>query len=204
MNVMLCATPRVGSWYLHTLLGSTGAVGELPMRELNPKDNYKDCLQPGANGVTSVKVMAYHIERVPFEAMINSKHIWLRRRDKVRQAISWLKALASNVWYSEDPKAVTIDIDFENIMVYINHIEKFESVWLSFFQEHELDYRVCWYENVVANPEQTVADVLDYLELSPEIWPPKSSHQKLLDEYSEKVYQAYRKAQEVYNEALRD
>jgi LPS sulfotransferase NodH len=99
----------------------------------------------------------------------NVHYIWMVRRDKVRQAVSWAKAGQTDVyaWHKgETPipkREPTFDFEF------INHLYDLilegEAGWRSFFKACEVQPFKVEYENLVQDYEPTALGILDYLHI---------------------------------------
>lgn len=99
----------------------------------------------------------------------NLKYVWLTCRDKVRQAISWHRALATQCWRStdaagEDAPEPTFDV--ETIGALIGVATADDRSWRDFFDRHGIEPLTIVYEELEQNPEQACRQVLDCLQLS--------------------------------------
>ena len=138
----------------------------------------------GENGVWGVKVMRLYWQNVIDQlrrvqgsvemsdvellnvCFPNLRFIWVTRRNKVRQAMSWLKFVQGAAWYWEDDKPQTLDrLEFRPDV-----IEKFmvetavhETAWLEFFRQVNVQPYVVVYEDFVNAYEGTAKNLLTYL-----------------------------------------
>jgi trehalose 2-sulfotransferase len=99
----------------------------------------------------------------------NLKYVWLTRRDKVRQAISWHRALASQRWRSTDATAEGTPeptFDFAAIDGLVDVATADDRSWRDFFTLHGIAPLVIVYEELEQDPEQACRQVLDFLGLS--------------------------------------
>lgn len=99
----------------------------------------------------------------------NLRYIWLRRRDRLRQAISYAKAIQTDVWRayvgeSRQPKAPAA-FDQAAVDARLDEIDRMEASWNDFFKRHGIQPRVIWYEDFILNYENTVLDTLAHLEI---------------------------------------
>jgi LPS sulfotransferase NodH len=97
----------------------------------------------------------------------NPKYIWLVRRNKVRQAVSWAKAAQTDVWYirqGETP-AQKQEPRFDFTLVDNLHrlILEGESGWQGFLEESGVQPFKVVYEELVEAYEATVPRILKYL-----------------------------------------
>lgn len=101
----------------------------------------------------------------------NPKFIWLQRRNKVDQAISWIKAEHTGVWRHEkdnlpakknnEPPA----FDFFLIEENVERFENAEKAWGNFFATHQIDPFIVVYEDLARSFEQTSLALLDFLNI---------------------------------------
>lgn len=113
---------------------------------------------PGREGLTACEVMR--------AAFPNLHYVWLSRRDRVRQAVSWAKAVATGSFSSDEPpKVESPAFDYELIDGRLKLVEEAEEGWRDFFEGcGEQPLRLA-YEEFAANYEETVRAVLDYLKV---------------------------------------
>src|SRR6266540_22252 len=100
----------------------------------------------------------------------NVHYIWIVRRDKLRQAVSWAKAGQTDVyaWHTGEtltPKREPM-FDFEFINQLYNLILDGEAGWQNFFKASEVQPIKVEYEELVEAYEPTALRVLDYLHVS--------------------------------------
>jgi LPS sulfotransferase NodH len=126
------------------------------------------------------------------------RHIFMTRRNKIRLAVSWWRAIQSGEWHlspNEQRKAV----DLSNAYSYdaINHLynecSMREAGIQEFFAEGNIAPLNIFYEDFIQNYEQTIRTILDYLELdsrSVTIAPPALT--KTADTASEEWVQRFR------------
>lgn len=162
---MICFSGRVGSNHLCEQLLSLGCFG-------NPREYYNPALKPalmagfGAvdeadywrriesatrsrNGIWGLKVC--HDGLLSIEAALGgvppTRPVWLRRRDRLRQAISWYRARATRVWVDRgDAHPVpTPAYDRRAIEHYLAEIDRVDRFWEGRFSESPLEL---WYEEL--------------------------------------------------------
>ena len=104
------------------------------------------------------------------------RYVFLTRRDKIRQAVSYDRAIRSGVWWSISttangegqnpaPAAVTPPFDFEQLDEWVTRLTQFETCWRRHFERVGVKPFEIAYEDLVLNYESTVVAVLGYLEL---------------------------------------
>jgi trehalose 2-sulfotransferase len=96
----------------------------------------------------------------------NLHYIWMTRRDKVRQAISFERAIQTNVWAMNDetpPLIGELHFDFARIDALVHLIEAHEVAWHHYFIENGITPVTVVYEEFVAAYEQTAIQILHEL-----------------------------------------
>ncbi len=131
-------------------------------------------------------------------AFPNHRHVFMTRRNKVRLAVSWWKAIQTQEWHrlhGERPKRV--DLSDAYLFDAINHLYSEcamrEAGIQEFFSEGSIIPLTIVYEDFIQEYEQTVRTILDYLELDAEsitIAPPHFA--QLADDVSEEWTQRFR------------
>ncbi len=137
------------------------------------------------NGVFGTKLMWNYFSQVvkafgelpayqtlsPFELFAtmleNPKYIWIVRKDKVRQAVSWAIAAQTNIYASsqgniEDHLDI-LKFDYKQINLLHRLVLEGEEGWYNFFQTYDIKPFKVIYEELVENYEKTSVDILDFL-----------------------------------------
>jgi LPS sulfotransferase NodH len=99
-----------------------------------------------------------------------SYYLWLRRRNKVAQGISYYRAVHSDIWRvrpgvaakpaSEGPE---VQFNFAEVDRHVRLGEEFDRDWLAFFKSRKLKVLVLVYEDFIAEYEKTLRGVWQYL-----------------------------------------
>jgi trehalose 2-sulfotransferase len=100
----------------------------------------------------------------------NLHYIWIVRRDKVRQAVSWAKAGQTNIyaWHKGEPlpePSQEPTFDFTFIDNLYNLILEGEAGWQTFFEVSGVQPFKVIYEELVEAYEETALGILDYLNI---------------------------------------
>lgn len=107
--------------------------------------------------------------------------IWIRRRDRLRQAISYAIAIKSNAWSSEEPTTDTaISVNMPDCVDCLREICWDDLAWNHLIDTAGLNVHVVWYEDLITNYEPVSRDVLRHLGLDQEVGkipPPPISRQ---------------------------
>ena len=92
--------------------------------------------------------------------------VWLVRRDKILQAISWCRAEASNQWISDQSdigKPGEASYDFFDILSRTMLIYGGELAWETYFRENSIKPLVVAYEDFFRDLEHQLRKLIDYL-----------------------------------------
>ena len=100
--------------------------------------------------------------------------LFVRRRNKAKQAVSFEKAKQQGVWRSDKRDEAlddTLVYSYPRILNCWNQVHEDEAGWLQFLQERKLPYFEIWYEDMVADPMGVVGHALRFLgvELNPDV-----------------------------------
>ena len=99
------------------------------------------------------------------------RYIWITRRDKVRQAVSFWKSLQTLVWFSKagiDPPPPLKEpvYSFEAIDHFVQEIVMHEAAWQAYYDRHTIVPFAVIYEDLASAYEATALKVLDWLGVS--------------------------------------
>jgi LPS sulfotransferase NodH len=196
----VCTLPRSGSWLLCESLEQTRIAGrpreyfEPKLFEKKPEARYPEelarIIRAGTtkNGVFGVKFHWYQFEymsqiiapdrraevSIPClvaEQFANLRYVWLTRRDKVRQAVSYFRASKTGQWWkipgvnTDDDDPATPKFDFDRIRYLEQLLVNGEAKWQKYFEEYDIDPLVLVYEEFSDDHESAVLEVLSYLGL---------------------------------------
>ncbi len=124
-------------------------------------------------------------------------YVWLRRRDKVRQAISLWRALQTRTWRAEHPGAgeerPTLSYSFRGIEHLRRRLSADDEGWRRFFLHSLIDPLELVYEDDVGpDPAGAVARVLALIGVAaPSDWTPAAGMAQQSDEVNDEWYDAY-------------
>ncbi|HTY68959.1 MAG TPA: Stf0 family sulfotransferase [Alphaproteobacteria bacterium] len=132
-------------------------------------------------------------------AFPNGRHIFMTRRNKVRLAVSWWKAIQSQEWHRAYGAAASVaDIadrySFDAIDHLVAEATLREAAIQEFFAEGRIIPLTLVYEDFVARYQETVRDLLRWLGIEPPcltIAPP--AYERLSDVVSEDWVQRFRR-----------
>jgi trehalose 2-sulfotransferase len=128
------------------------------------------------NGVFGIKIQYEQMLRafqgnVPNQKMIEflrSQHhlFWMRRRDRLRQAISLSVATHTNSWSSEEPqKALASSVSCLDCINSLQAVSFQDFGWEQLIKAAKLHARTVWYEDLISDYEGTSHLVLRDLKL---------------------------------------
>jgi trehalose 2-sulfotransferase len=98
----------------------------------------------------------------------NLRYVWVTRRDKVRQAISLVRARQSSQWTSmstQEGRSSAADYNFHIVDIALRGIVQEECAWEEYFTQAGITPFTVVYEDLVRNYEATVRRLLDHLEI---------------------------------------
>lgn len=104
------------------------------------------------------------------EVCADIKFIWLTRRNKVRQALSYWKADNTKIWHQYQKETPKENTEFffptkEELNKYVIQVALDDAHWQDFFTESEIIPLNIVYEDFILDPEKTIKIVLKYLEI---------------------------------------
>ena len=138
----------------------------------------------------------------------NLHYIWVTRRNKVRQAVSWWKAIQTDVWgrgRGERPLAKEEpEFNFEAIDSLTQALVLKEASWQEYFLESGSVPFVVVYEDFVEAYAETVAQILQFLGVPApqDLTSNVARLQKQADELSEEWAQRYRELKQAGSEEI--
>lgn len=127
----------------------------------------------------------------------NPRYVWMRRRDKVRQAISLWRALQTRAWrfeHGKDPDGPPqLHYSFDGIEHLRRRLTADDENWARFFIRSAIDPLELFYEeDVEPEPAQAVRQVLALIGVDPPAdWRPKGGMVRQADALSEAWLAAY-------------
>jgi len=102
----------------------------------------------------------------------NCKHIFLTRRNKIRQAVSWWKAINDQVWHLEqgkthqnDPAFYEEKYDFDALSHLFKEAVLRECSIQSYFTKYKIQPLTLVYEDFIQDFEGTIRLIVEYLEI---------------------------------------
>lgn len=129
------------------------------------------------------------------------KHILLTRRNKVRLAVSWWKAIQDNQWHLQPGQKREKDASFYEDKYDVNALKHLfreailrEAGTQAYFDTHGILPLTVVYEDFVRSYDQTLKGILDFLEISSQQFSiPPQYYSPTADDISEAWVQRFRK-----------
>jgi LPS sulfotransferase NodH len=141
------------------------------------------------NGISGIKLHYYQFAELPQKfagfsglrglradqlltrVFPNAKYIWLRRRNKVQQAISFLVACSTDAWWNFNGAAPSrrtetdreADFDAAEIERMERILTQSDLRWQSFFKAHQIEPHEVQYDNLASDYVGTIAAILHWL-----------------------------------------
>ena len=143
----------------------------------------------------------------------NPHYIYLTRKDKIRQAISYYKARKTNEWIKTlngktagPPRQAKIPqnklrFNFKEINHLINILKKYDDNWKNYFRENQIDFSLIVYEDLVENYEETIMALFNKMKIDvPDDHPPiRSNLVKQADSLSDEWVLKYHRKAKLYD-----
>ncbi|ADI13434.1 Stf0 family sulfotransferase [Truepera radiovictrix] len=149
-------------------------------------------MAPFFAGLRTLRGCAAHSEAELIRTVFPGvRFVYLTRRNKVRQAVSFWRAQQSGVWERYHGDAVRegarAHFDFAALSGLVQELSLREARWQELFDALEATPYTVVYEDYVRDPEGTVRGILDFLELAPPPgWSlPRLTMERLADETSD-------------------
>lgn len=185
---MLATVPRTGSTYLCHRLWRTGCLGA-PLEYLNPvfyepAMQWESCAdletywrqvrsrRSSPNGVFGWKMFTPSYVRIAEQTpvllpRIAPDHvIYLTRRDKIEQAVSYAMAIDSGAWFSGADHTTQPSYSREVVERALRMIEQQEQSWQRIFERTTCSYLPVYYEDVIADWQGAVRSIADFCGVS--------------------------------------
>ena len=109
----------------------------------------------------------------------NPHFLWLTRRHKIRQAVSFQRAMQTRIWHDFEaglgarPAVSEPEYDYQLIDDCLADVIRQEAEWQDLFSQAGIQPLTIVYEDFVANLSETISQILRYLKIdAPEkMWP---------------------------------
>jgi LPS sulfotransferase NodH len=124
------------------------------------------------NGVFGLRISAGHLRSLevdPYDILRAPRYIWIQRRNRLRQAVSYTLAEQTGVWIldgtflPEGSTRAAPRYSYEEICRHLRLLDREASVWEDYFGRHGVVPHVVVYEDLVADYEAGLLGCLDFL-----------------------------------------
>lgn len=132
-----------------------------------------------------------------FDGEVGVRYVWMRRRDKVRQAISLWRALQTRTWRLEHPAQdagpAVLSYSFEGIEHLRRRLSADDAAWGRVFDAHEIEaLELVYEEDVEPDPAGSVRRVADAIATAlPAEWTPAARTVRQSDGLSDEWHDCY-------------
>jgi trehalose 2-sulfotransferase len=194
--LLICTTARSGSNLLADYLNTTGLVGHIA-EYFNPHvikvgsygkkfdftgevsvEQYIEFLantHPGPHGIWGAKLLFEDVDHlVKFPAVRNileqGKLVFLRRRSKLAQAISYYLAISTGKWVSTDRghrEYADVSFDYKRINQILEMLACQEALWSTLFMALGQRPREIIYESFLEDPGGHMRGIMEYVGIDP-------------------------------------
>jgi trehalose 2-sulfotransferase len=129
-------------------------------------------IRTSPNGVFGVKVHApslRHLEIDLHDLLLSPRYIWIQRRDRLGQAISYTMAEQTGAWILDGTylplreKVPEPWYSYADIRKHLLLLDRDAASWEEYFDRHNLNPHVVVYEDLLENYEQCVLGCLESL-----------------------------------------
>jgi LPS sulfotransferase NodH len=155
-------------------------------------------------GASSLPVPATELVQARFP---NLHYVWITRRNKVRQAVSWWKAIQSGAWSQTEDRPPRPDkrpeFNFEAIDHLVQELVMREASWAEYFGEGGIQPFVVVYEDLVTTYQRVARQLLLWMRIPapPDLAFGPRKLRKQADELSEQWVMRYRGLKHAHWEA---
>ena len=163
----------------HALLGAAPSPEAPPYSSLHDVEAHEDHLArvrawgTTPNGVFGAKVMWGHVAD-PAALYPRARYVWVRRRDIVRQAISFWRALQTQSWREEGAPGAggpEPQYRFSAVRHLVDLLASHDAAWARFFDGRTV--LELTYEEIAADLPRALERTLEHLGVErPRDWPP--------------------------------
>ena len=216
-SYVIASTPRSGSTLLGKLLANTNLAG-VPHEYLHDKHS-KDYLsrwniekniehyikelykfRTSENNIFGIKIHYHQLKNFNLvdtdllSILHSPKFIFIKRKNKIEQAISFAKALQTKQWAIENnEKSKEAIYIYKEIELALSQLHKEEKQWEDFFKDNNIEYFTLFYEDFTSDLNAWIRKILNYLEIDHTKLTKiqKSSLQKMANKSSKEWYERF-------------
>lgn len=207
---IICSSPRTGSTLLGQMLKDSNCAGD-PLEYFNPQ--YLLALRKrfeisgklseivrllekhrtSSNGVFGIQIHWSHFSKIfennPTERDLFfenfDKVIFIRRKDKIAQAISLYRASTTKLWSSLDEDRINAnyykdneDFDPESLSKFLHYVIYQDEAWLKYLDTKNKSLKTIYYEDITKYWDHSCRNVLNFITPSTTEIPPMGIRQQ--------------------------
>ena len=120
-------------------------------------------------GLPEYRNRTLSVPKLMSDIFSDPRYVWTTRRNKVRQAVSFWKAIQTGIWSwrSDEPPVLEKEpeFSFEAIDHLVQAIVMREASWQEYFDDGGIVPFVVVYEDFVRGREKTALEILGYLDI---------------------------------------
>jgi LPS sulfotransferase NodH len=169
----------------HAALGGQSAAAENTRQSVSI-NNYISLLKSldtGKNGVFGTKILFEDFEHfLGFpsftELLLSSNLIHLRRRSKIRQAVSYFFAENTGQWVASDNPIKDInevEYNFDKISRHLERLVQQDTKWTNFLSSVPSSYQEIFFEDFLVDPRRFLAGIADLVGIDSGNFPVRSN-----------------------------
>ncbi len=132
-------------------------------------------LRAGPQGHVGLKIHWHHHARWVQSGRLDLQQVlgptdwlWIRRRDKLAQAVSWAMALQSGRWAHHQRADRQVRYRHGQIRRLLRRAEAMDDAWARWFEAEGIVPHVVWYEDLVADHVGVILGVVHHLGMAAE------------------------------------
>jgi LPS sulfotransferase NodH len=192
---IICSSPRTGSTLLGQMLKDSNCAGD-PLEYFNPQyfqalrrrfnasakfDEITQLLEShrtSPNGIFGIQIHWSHFSKIfqnnPHERDLFfrnfDKVIFIRRKDKIAQAISLYRATTTKLWSSVDEDQIKTAyykddeyFDPEALTRFLHYVIYQDEGWLKYLNANNKSYKTLFYEDITQDWNRSSRNVLNFI-----------------------------------------
>ncbi len=116
----------------------------------------------------------------------NTRFIHISRADRLRQAVSWVRAMQTLRWKSSERDRREVSYDAEDIAAKLRRLDGDEGRWRALFERHGIEPYEVVYEELAERPGEIVGDLMEWAGIdAPSAPPPQAALRRQADATSD-------------------
>lgn len=185
---LILSGPRSGTSWIGSLANSTGVMGrsgewlaarvlEKPMHKYTPEEHFDLVMKNAStpNGRFGVKILPIYLNGVyqnhgydfiqKCASQYDVKLHVLKRKDRLGQAISHVRAMQTQQWQGQMRKKFWERYDYLAICEAMAMYEDIEKYWDTYLQTHKMDFDTFVYEDLCLDPTPWLNSLAEHMDV---------------------------------------